>query len=562
MKKLTALLLLSAMLLGLFTGCGTKPQDEITVEPAPEVSSPAETPAATASEAPADDVEITETTEVQENAPQAAFDIYGPISEETITLTYWKLWPPFLEGYDPSEASIFSTLAEKLNVQVEVTTVGTDSASTKFNLMVAAGDCLDLLENVGTSYTGGLSKALSDEVITDLMPYMELYAPDYWEMLQSDTITYKTMVTGEGKMGAISALYDKYPVAQSGLWIRSDWLAEQGLELPSTLDDIETVLDIFKNEYGCTDAFACRSTCEIPLRNVYNAQEWFLDGDTVLFGYVDSREEMQAYLARGHEWFEKGYFSSDFITANDTNSPKASMVSTGQTGLFDADILIVSEVGIQDSSIQLSAVPPITKNADDKLPRDWSHRMCNNNTASVSTNCEVPEIAVAYMNYAYTQEAYMAVNWGIEGETYILEDGEPVFTDLMLHHPSLAASFTPLAYINPGFPYLKSYDMALASYTYPAQKACFDIFESKFDDTLPRTSFPKDFLSFTDDENDTISLYLSDIETYVTECISKFFTGAMDVEADYDTFVATLNKMGIDEIKAVYQAAYDRFMGN
>ena len=334
------------------------------------------------------------------------------------------------------------------------------------------------------------------------------------------------------------------------------------MEAPSTLEDMEQVLQMFKDEYGCTDAYACREDCAIPLRDVYGAYEWSVnEQNEVVYGYTDTRDAFRDYIAKGHEWFEKGYFSSSFVTANDTNMPKSSMIVSQQTGIFDADILIVSEVGVLDSSIELSAVAPITKNADDKIPANWSSTMNGSNSASVSTNCQHIAEAVAYMNYAFTEQAFMAVNWGTEGVTYTMENGAPQFTDLMLNNPNLPASFTPLAYISPGFPFLKSYDMTLASYDYPAQKSCYDIFASKIDESLPKTAFPKDYITFTTEESEIIAQYQSDLETYVTECLAKFITGDMNVETDYDAFADRLEAMGAGEIKAIYQTAYERFVG-
>lgn len=559
-KNLIALLISIVIVLGVFSGCGSTPaesapasspsdsmvQDTPAPAPVQEEVSAAEAPASTPEEAP--------------EVPAAKFNIYGPISDETITLTYWKLWPPFLEGYDPMDASLFATLYEKLNVKVDVTTIGTDSADTKFNLMVASGDYHDLIENADSNYSGGGTKAIADEVLIDMMPYMETYAPDYWALLQQDEIAMKTMINADDQMAAMVSLYDQEPVPQSGLWVRKDWLDAEGLESPSTLEDLEAVLEVFKTKYGCTDAFACRETCDIPVRNVFGANEWSVQEGQVLYGYTDTRDNMKQYLKTAHEWFEKGYFSSGFVTANDTNQPKSEMVVNGSTGLFDADILIVSEVGVLDSSIELSAVAPITKNPDDKLPYDWTSRMNSANKCSISTRCEIPEVAVAYINYAFTEDAYMAVNWGTEGETYTMVDGEPVFTDLMLNNPNLPASFTPLAYISPGFPFQKSYEMTLSSYNYPAQQACYDIFASKLDASLPKTGFPRDFVSFTTEESETISQYQTDIETYVIECLAKFITGDMDVDADYDAFADQVMNLGSEEIKAVYQAAYERFM--
>lgn len=562
-KKLLALALASVMLLGLLSGCGAKgteaaasvPEaastaDQNKPEPAPDAGAPTQAPVSV--EEPGSDLA----------APEAEFDIYGPFAEETVTLTYWKLWPPFLEGYDPKEASLFAMLKERLNVEIEVTTIGTDSADTKFNLMVASGDYLDLIENAANNYAGGGTKAIQDEVLLDLMPYMETYAPDYWAILQTDEVAMKTMVNADDQMASIVSLYDEMPRPQMGLWLRSDWLKAENMPMPSTLEDLESVLDMFKNTYGCTDAFACRETCDVPIRNVYDAFEWSVDDSgQVRYGYTDTLENFKNYLKKAHEWYEKGYFSSGFVTANDTNLPKSSMVVNQQTGLFDADIMIVSEVGTLDPSIEISALAPITKNADDKLPPDWSSRMNNSNMASVSTKCEHPEYAVAAMNYTYTDDAFMAVNWGTEGETYTMENDQPVFTDLMLNNPNLPASFTPLAYISPGFPFQKSYEMALSSYTYPAQAACFEIFSSKTDESLPKTDYPRDFVSFTTEESEILALHQSDLETYVTECLAKFFTGDMDVDADYDAFAAQVQNMGSEEVKEIYQSAYDRFVG-
>ncbi len=563
MKRLLALLLCLVMAFGILAGCGAHeeaaPASEAaqsTAQEAPAEEAPAEEPAAPAEEASA----VEETPE--EEVPEALFDIYGPFSEEELTLTYWKLWPPFLEGYDPMDASLFATLYEATNVKVDVSTIGTDAASEQFNLMVASGDYLDIIENGVSNYSGGGLKAIEDEVFVDVMSYVQTYAPDYWEVLQTDEIAQKNLIYADGSMASFCSLYDAEPVPQAGLWIRNDWLKEQNLEKPSTKEDLENVLAVFRDEYGCSDAFACRDTCDIPLGNVFDAYEWSVTPEgEVLYGYTDTRDAWKEYCKTSNEWYNEGYFSSSFATANDTNMPKVNMVVDGTSGLFDADILLISEVAVLDDTVELEAVAPITKNADDKLPASWSTKMNSANSAVISTNCEYIEEAVAYINYAFTDACFMAANWGTEGETYTVENGEPVFTDMMLNNPNLAASFTPLAFISPGFPFLKSYDMTLSTYNHPAQVGCYEIFASKIDESLPKSSYPKDYITFTTEEAEIISQYQTDIETYVLECRAKFITGAMDVEKEYDTFADKLIEMGSDEIKEVYQAAYDRFMG-
>ena len=557
-KNLLPLLLALAMVFALFAGCSTPAESSPTSAVAE--ASVEETPVeVTAEEAPAGESVLEAPIE---EAPEALFDIYGPFSEEEIVLSYWKLWPPFLEGYDPMAASLFSTLYEATNVRVDVHTIGTDAASEQFNLMVASGDYLDIIENAVNNYSGGGTKAIEDEVLVDLRPYMETYAPDYWSVLQSDEIAQKNLIYADGSIASMCSMYDAEPVTQMGLWIRTDWLEDQAMEKPSTLEELEKVLAVFRDEYGCTDAFACREDCNIPAGDVYGAYEWSVDENgNVLYGYTDCRDAWKSYSQTSNDWYKEGFISSSFATANDTNSPKVNLAVDGTSGLFDADILLISEVAVLDNTVELEALAPITKNADDKLPAAWSSRINGANQASISTNCEYLEEAIAYINYAFTEDCFMAANWGTEGETYTMENGEPVFTEMMTNNPNLAASFTPLAFISPGFPFLKSYDMALASYNHPAQLGCYEIFASKIDKTLPKTSYPTDYITFTTEESEIIAQYQTDIETYVTECRAKFITGEMSVEEDFDTFADTLIEMGSDEIKAVYQAAYDRFIG-
>lgn len=67
--------------------------------------------------------------------------------------------------------------------------------------------------------------------------------------------------------------------------------------------------------------------------------------------------------------------------------------------------------------------------------------------------------------------------------------------------------------------------------------------------------------NFTPAEQDELTNLAKDIETYVTEMRDKFASGAAPL-ADWDKYVSTLNKMGLDRYMKIYQAAYDRYKKN
>ena len=49
--------------------------------------------------------------------------------------------------------------------------------------------------------------------------------------------------------------------------------------------------------------------------------------------------------------------------------------------------------------------------------------------------CEDPEKVAQFLNYGYTKEGHMLYNFGIEGESYEMVDGKPIYTDYVLNNP-------------------------------------------------------------------------------------------------------------------------------
>lgn len=56
-------------------------------------------------------------------------------------------------------------------------------------------------------------------------------------------------------MGAMYPILEEpFPVT-SGLWIRQDWLDELGKEIPTTTEDLKTVLELFRDNFGASVGF-------------------------------------------------------------------------------------------------------------------------------------------------------------------------------------------------------------------------------------------------------------------------------------------------------------------
>jgi putative aldouronate transport system substrate-binding protein len=179
---------------------------------------------------------------------------------------------------------------------------------------------------------------------------------------------------------------------------------------------------------------------------------------------------------------------------------------------------------------------------------------------SISTNCEDPEVVIKAMDYLFTDEGALLSSYGIEGETYeINADGEPEFTDVISANPDGIPVRAALGYFcNPGVPGLMDYARNQSSWD-DVQKSAFDVWNSAY--TGSSGTVDTNSLALTEDEQDSISVYKSDMVTYVTEWVNGIVFGDTVLDdAAIEEFQNTMeNTMHISDILDVYNAAYARF---
>ncbi len=160
-KKLALWLLALAMLLCLFAGCNGGAQE-----------SAAPTEAAHPTEAAASDTP--ETSEPPSEEPSAEPGTVSlPLTEEPTSFTGWIVAHPMVLNYieNISENSVIAYFAEISNVTFDATMISGAAQTEQFPVMIAGGDYCDIISNVHSLYSGGLSKAWEDEVIIDLAEY-------------------------------------------------------------------------------------------------------------------------------------------------------------------------------------------------------------------------------------------------------------------------------------------------------------------------------------------------------------------------------------------------------
>lgn len=563
-KRVVSLLIALTMLSAMLAGCGGGGTSDQSASSAPETKQESTASAAAPTEAPkpesapeADSAPETSAAEPASDRPEVSY----PLTEEETTLTYWQAWPPFLsEISEPSDAAMFDKLAEATGVRLEITAVSTETASDDFMLRCASGDLTDMVQNAATQYTGGGAKAIEDEVILDLLPLINEYSVNYYNIINSDPNIYKNVVNDEGQVPSLIGMYTDYYYTDQGFWIRQDILDKTGLDIPKTVPELDAVLDAFKN-LGLTDSLVVLSEGKCDLLEVaYGANDRLVDGKIQPGALTDNSRD---YLKKLHEYYQKGYISVDFVTYNESDTkPPRDVVFNDMAGIFKEDVAAIA--GYLNSTntpgFDLQPMGQIRLNEGDRLDTGFiGVKAADKYSLSISTQCSDPKLAIQYMDYLFSEEGHMLANYGIEGETYTIENGEPQFTDLILNNPQgFDWQLCQSLYINPGFPCLTDLSVQEMTYT-DAQKAAVPTWVEAYDsndETMPNERW----LSYTTEESQHKADLQNDIETYQTEMRLKFITGQLDIDAEWDNYCASLEGMGIHTMEQINQAAVDRYL--
>ena len=563
-KRVVSLLIALTMLSAMLAGCGGGGTSDQSASSAPETKQESTASAAAPTEAPkpesapeADSAPETSAAEPASDRPEVSY----PLTEEETTLTYWQAWPPFLsEISEPSDAAMFDKLAEATGVRLEITAVSTETASDDFMLRCASGDLTDMVQNAATQYTGGGAKAIEDDVILDLLPLINEYSVNYYNIINSDPNIYKNVVNDEGQVPSLIGMYTDYYYTDQGFWIRQDILDKTGLSIPKTVPELDAVLDAFKN-LGLTDSLVVLSEGKCDLLEVaYGASDRLVDGKIQPGALTDNYRD---YLKKLHEYYQKGYISVDFVTYNESDTkPPQDVVFNDMAGIFKEDVAAIA--GYLNSTntpgFDLQPMGQIRLNEGDRLDTGFiGVKAADKYSLSISTQCSDPKLAIQYMDYLFSEEGHMLANYGIEGETYTMENGEPQFTDLILNNPQgFDWQLCQSLYINPGFPCLTDLSVQEMTYT-DAQKAAVPTWVEAYDssdETMPNERW----LSYTTEESQHKADLQNDIETYQTEMRLKFITGQLDIDAEWDNYCAALEGMGIHTMEQINQAAVDRYL--
>ena len=491
---------------------------------------------------------------------------------EGTTLTwYTKLNANVSDNYtNLGETPWAQYVEEKTGIHIEFQHPTQGSENEEFAVMVASGEYPDIIEHTWTSYSGGGGAAINDGVIIALDDYMD-QAPNLSALLEENPEISKMIKSSSGNYYCFPFLRGletpNKTEFSSGLTYRADVLKELGFDtVLETIDEWEEVLRAAKAA-GFSKPFTTRNEW---VKDVWspafdNWGSFYVDDGVVKNGLIeDSRKE---FIARMAAWYDEGLLDNDWMQA-DKKSTQTDFVAGncvlgyapfGQGLGTYTQAMMEADPNFKEEYIQAAAPVTSTKGKNAKFSKMNNIFDQSGVSAAISSQCKNVEAAVWLLDWMYSEEGMICYNFGIEGVSYEMVDGKPVYTDVIMNNPdgmSVAQALAAYTRTSTSGVGVQMEDYIEQYYAQDNQKTALEL-SMKTD--MGEHMFPP--CSVSEENQDRYTEIMSQVKTLSDEMEASFICGTTSMD-EWDSYQQKLKDAGIEEAIAMMQQAYDNYMAN
>jgi putative aldouronate transport system substrate-binding protein len=449
------------------------------------------------------------------------------------------------------------------NVKLENTASKTATNSLEqFNLMMASGNLPDVV--AGDVLKDNFIKYGLQGAFIPLNKLIDQYAPNIKAYFRSHPYVQKSITAPDGNIYFIPYIPDG-KVARSW-WIRKDWLNKLNLKEPQNVNELYTVLKAFREK----DPNGNGKKDEIPFfvrepERIYNLVNFFgaraSGSDAAMDFYIDNGKVKHPFAEQGFRdgmiqlarWYAEGLIDAEVFTRG--ARAREQLFGNNQGGMtYDWPASTASYNDTFAKTVPGISIVGIAPPADVKGKRwmeDSRSEVRPDGWAITSKNKHVIE-TIKLFDFYFSKVGRLAANFGVEGLTYDMKNGKPVFKDSVLKGktPVLTQMWDVGAQIPVGFWQDFEYER---QWTIPAAIKCNELYEKG-------NWFQPMFygVNMTVEERAVYDKYWSDISTYMNVMAQSWLLGSKKVDKTWDEYRKELKKMNYDKVIAVMQQAYDR----
>lgn len=480
---------------------------------------------------------------------------------------------------DVNEMEWLSLLEEENGVAIKWQQITADWDQKK-SVMFAGGDIPDILvkATVTTDF------AIYNGLFENLAPYIDGGdMPNVSKMFEEHP-ELRILCTDENDaIYGIPNYRSIWPRTNRVMYINQTWLDNLGLQVPTTMDELEEVLIAFKD--GDPNGNGDKSD-EIPLDFsgfptymlacfgvplVNESGGYFVEDGMVKNYRVDER--YKTFMIWLQKLYGEGLINEEVITQDYS---KFQSLARGEGTTARVGVTLGWESGDRfgtEVADQYVALPALKPHADsDESEVFWGYYSDNNSvnaaTVALSANCKNKAEAVKFIDAFYAEDIGIQVLFGgmNDVDKCIQDNGDGTYKVL----PPTDSSFDAGTWKwNSSFADYSPYyipddmkdrltmgdDMQRVLEERLPLEATMDMMEEKCE------TYPSKFITYTTDENSELAMSNANIDNVVNQTYSAWLTmPSRNIEEEWDAYVQSVYDIGLTQNLEIRQTAYERYL--
>ena len=392
-------------------------------------------------------------------------------------------------------------------------------------------------------------------VLVDLKPYLAECCPNLTAILDSNPEYWDAITLPDGRIGALPYISEQ-PL-QNAVWLNQGWLDYLKLPMPTTAEELTTVLRAFlerdPNQNARADEIPLTFIGSFDLKFlghayglVANDYNIFVENDEVRF--MPLEENFRPFIQWLHDLYAEGLIDRDGFNTSDTLRTISDADSTNTYG--GAITTMISNFLPSEWMTSYNLMQPLTYEGQQVYRCFLGHVL--GGTFAVTTNCENVEEMLRWADLFYTEEVSILGTVGQENVDYVIDgDGTWRLTDSTQNNTSFSGDVTIYSGgTTPGI----SNDSFQQRFTEAAVRHVST--QAASINAIAERPFPYYALTYAQQEE--IAPLQRSIGVYVDTCMARWVLGEVEINDEtFAEFEQTLKELGLDDFMAFWQNIYD-----
>ena len=461
------------------------------------------------------------------------------------------------------EMDFFKKMEEMSNIHMDFILVPQQAVNERKSLAFASNDLPDVFLKVGLTPQ---EEVLYGEqgLLKPIEKLLPNYAPNLTKLMKENPIIRKTITQPGGHIYSMPYI-NEIPRDMTGkIWFNKKWADKLGIPVPQSTEDLYKALKAFKQK----DFNGNLKADEVPLSFAglvhfnYLLGSWgILRDNTDVFVndnkkvvYVPSEEGYKEALKFYNKLYSEKLLDNESFTLTVQQQKAKGSGNEEMLGAFMSAgaFLIVGEARNSDYVVLPALKGP-------KGDRMWiKFNTINRGPFAITKVNKYPEATIRWMDWLYSEEGGFMARMGVENINWKMNSNgtwERIIAQGM-DVSSAQGKSTPFPGLN-AFPMYTPVSMVLKE---KEAKPLSGIINRETEKLMPylRQVYPPVYLLENDQKR--IASLLADLKPYVDQMMVKFISGDAKIDSEWDNYVNTLKKMGVEEYVKLYQQAYDIYL--